>query len=54
MAQAIAIAGGFTRRAAKTRITIQRFNQTQGMEETVTEDSPVGPGDIIRVPERWF
>jgi protein involved in polysaccharide export with SLBB domain len=54
VAQAIAIAGGFSRRAAKTRITIQRFNQTWGMEETVTEDSPVGPGDIIRVPERWF
>ena len=54
VAQAVAIAGGFTRRASKTRITVQRFNQTLGMEETVTEDSPVGPGDIIRVPERWF
>ena len=54
VAQAIAIAGGFTRRASKSRMTIQRFNQTQGMEEAVTEDSPVGPGDIIRVPERWF
>jgi polysaccharide export outer membrane protein len=54
VAQAIAIAGGFTRRASKTRISIQRFNQTRGMEESVTEDSPVGPGDIIRVPERWF
>jgi protein involved in polysaccharide export with SLBB domain len=54
VAQAIAIAGGFTRRASKARMTIQRFNQTQGMEESVTEDSPVGPGDIIRVPERWF
>ena len=54
VAQAIAIAGGFTRRASKARMTIQRFNQTQGMEESVTEDSPVGPGDIIHVPERWF
>lgn len=54
VAQAVAIAGGFTRRASKTRITIQRFNQTMGMEETVTEDSPVGPGDILRIPERWF
>jgi polysaccharide export outer membrane protein len=54
VAQAAAIAGGFTRRASKVRITIQRFNQTHGMEESVTEDSPVGPGDIIRVPERWF
>lgn len=52
--QAVAIAGGYTRRASKTRITIQRFNAQQGQEETVTEDSPVGPGDIIRVPERWF
>ena len=54
VAQAVAIAGGFTRRASKTRITIQRFSQTLGREETVTEDSPVGPGDILRVPERWF
>jgi polysaccharide export outer membrane protein len=52
--QAVAIAGGYTRRAAKTRMTIQRFNTTMGSEETVTEDTPVGPGDIIRVPERWF
>jgi len=52
--QAVAIAGGYTRRASKTRITIQRFNAQLGQEETVTEDSPVGPGDIIRVPERWF
>ena len=54
VAQAIAIAGGFTRRASKVRMTIQRFNQTRGMEETVTEDTPLGPGDILRVPERWF
>lgn len=52
--QAVAIAGGYTRRASKTRMTIQRFNTTIGSEETVTEDSSVGPGDIIRVPERWF
>ena len=52
--QAVAIAGGYTRRASKTRMTIQRFNTTMGSDETVTEDSPVGPGDIIRVPERWF
>lgn len=52
--QAVAIAGGYTRRAGKTRMTILRFNAQAGQEETVTEDSPVGPGDIIRVPERWF
>lgn len=52
--QAVAIAGGYTRRASKTRMTVQRFNTTLGAEETVSEDTPVGPGDIIRVPERWF
>ncbi|MBI3196367.1 MAG: polysaccharide export protein [Rhodospirillales bacterium] len=52
--QAIAIAGGYTRRASKTRITVKRFNSPAGEEETVTEDSPIGPGDVIYVPERWF
>lgn len=52
--QAIAIAGGYTRRASKTRITVRRFNSPAGEEETVTEDSPIGPGDVIHVPERWF
>mgnify|MGYP002632575015 CR=1 FL=1 len=52
--QAIAIAGGYTRRASKTRIRVKRFNTTAGEEETVTEDSPIGPGDVIYVPERWF
>jgi len=52
--QAIAIGGGYTRRASKTRITVRRFNSPPGEEETVTEDSPIGPGDVIHVPERWF
>ena len=52
--QAVAIAGGYTRRASKTRITVKRFNSPGGEEETVTEDSPIGPGDVIYVPERWF
>ena len=51
---AVAIAGGYTRRASKTRITVRRFNSPAGEEETVTEDSPIGPGDVIHVPERWF
>lgn len=52
--QAIAIAGGFTRRAGKTRLTIKRFYSTSAEEEYVTEDTLVEPGDVIRVPERWF
>jgi protein involved in polysaccharide export with SLBB domain len=52
--QAVAIAGGFTRRAAKTRITIKRFYSKTAEEEYVTEDTLVEPGDVIRVPERYF
>ena len=52
--QAIAIAGGFTRRASKSRVTIRRFFSNFAEEEYVTEDTLVEPGDVIRVPERWF
>lgn len=52
--QAVAIAGGFTRRAGRTRLTIKRFYSTSAEEEYVTEDTLVEPGDVIRVPERWF
>ena len=52
--QAVAIAGGFTRRAGRTRLTIKRYYATSAEEELVTEDTLVEPGDVIRVPERWF
>ncbi|MBS0520744.1 MAG: polysaccharide export protein [Proteobacteria bacterium] len=52
--QAVAIAGGFTRRASKTHITIKRYYSKSAEEEYVTEDTLVEPGDVIRVPERWF
>lgn len=52
--QAIAIAGGFTRRAGRTRLTIKRFYSKTSEEEYVTEDTLVEPGDLIRVPERYF
>jgi protein involved in polysaccharide export with SLBB domain len=52
--QAIAIAGGFNRRAGKTRLTIKRFYATSAEEEYVTEDTLIEPGDVLRVPERWF
>jgi polysaccharide export outer membrane protein len=54
VAQAAAIAGGYTRRASTSRIKIKRFGSPAGSEESVTEDSIVNPGDILRVPERFF
>jgi len=52
VAQAVAVAGGYTYRASRSRITIQRSGAPK--EEPVSEDAPVYPGDIIRVPERFF
>jgi protein involved in polysaccharide export with SLBB domain len=52
VAQAVALAGGYTYRASRSRITIQRLGT--GKEEQVGEDAPVFPGDVIRVPERYF
>jgi protein involved in polysaccharide export with SLBB domain len=52
--QAIAIAGGYTKRAGRTRMTIRRFYPVSAEEEYVTEDTLVEPGDVIRVPERYF
>ena len=52
VAQAVAIAGGYTYRASRSRITIQRAGAPK--EEPATEDAPVFPGDVIRVPERFF
>ena len=54
VAQAVAIAGGYTRRASTSRIKIKRFGSPAGTEDPVTEDSTVNPGDIVRVPERYF
>src|SRR5260370_30351997 len=52
--RAVAIAGGYTRRASTSRIKIKRFGSPAGSEEPATEDSLISPGDIIRVPERDF
>jgi polysaccharide export outer membrane protein len=52
VAQAVAIAGGYTYRASRTRITVQRAGAPK--EEAASEDALVYPGDIVRVPERFF
>ena len=51
VAQAVALANGYTYRASRSRITIQHAG---GKEEPATEDTPVLPGDVVRVPERFF
>ena len=51
---AVAVAGGFTYRAKKSRIRIKRTVGDQTVEIEVQLDTPVLPGDVIEVPERFF
>lgn len=50
---AVALAGGFTFRAKENGITIQRGG-SGAPQVVVTADTSILPGDIIRVPERFF
>ena len=51
---AVAVAGGFTYRARKGRISIVRENDGGTIEMDVELDTAVMPGDVINVPERFF
>ena len=51
---AVALAGGYTYRADKTEVTLVHSTDPNKKQEIVTEDTPVTPGDVIRVPERFF
>lgn len=49
---AVAIAGGYTFRARERGIKINRAGETIQVREPAT--TPVMPGDVITVPERFF
>lgn len=51
---AIAIAGGATYRANASKVYIQRFGSTALTEYAQSPTVPVMPGDVVRVPERYF
>ena len=51
---AIAIAGGTTYRAATSKVYIQRFGSTDLTEFDQSPMTSVMPGDVVRVPERYF
>jgi protein involved in polysaccharide export with SLBB domain len=50
---AVALAGGYTPRASRSHIFIRRA-RSGGAEQEVAEDAVILPGDVIRVPERFF
>jgi polysaccharide export outer membrane protein len=51
---AIAVAGGFTPRAAKDKVAITRKIQGVPARTVLSLRSPIRPGDTVEVSERWF
>jgi polysaccharide export outer membrane protein len=51
---AVATAGGFTYRASKTSVLIRHTGDEVWQEYSLAAPLPVEPGDLIRVPERYF
>jgi polysaccharide export outer membrane protein len=51
---AIAIAGGFSPRAKKDRVTITHSDASGTSRVIVPPGTPISPGDTVLVGERWF
>jgi len=52
--QAVAFAGGFTYRAKDDNFEIDRTQNGQRSKIKASGDTPVRPGDVITIPERFF
>jgi polysaccharide biosynthesis/export protein len=51
---AVAIAGGFTPRAKRDRVTVTHTGASGTGRFVVPPGTPIGPGDTVLVGERWF
>jgi polysaccharide export outer membrane protein len=51
---AVTLAGGYTYRAQTDGLSIVRYGDPERRRWAVNETTPIGPGDVIFVPERWF
>jgi polysaccharide export outer membrane protein len=51
---AVAIAGGFSPRARRDRVTLTHTDSSGSMRYVVPLGTPLGPGDTVLVGERWF
>lgn|SRR5581483_339228 len=51
---AAAMAGGFTYRASRSVALIRHTGDDIWREYPLTEPVPIAPGDVIRIPERYF
>ena len=51
---ALAVAGGSTYRASNSRVLIQRFGEPALKEYALDPSVQILPGDVVRLPERYF
>ena len=51
---AVAMSGGFTYRAKKSRLFVRRAGAPKDSEVPASPDDVLYPGDVVRVPERFF
>jgi polysaccharide export outer membrane protein len=51
---AVAIAGGFSPRARKDRVTLTHADASGTSRTIVPPGTPISPGDTVLVGERWF
>ncbi len=51
---AISTAGGLNYRASRTTVLIERAGEDVWKEYPMVADVPILPGDLIRIPERYF
>lgn len=51
---AVATAGGFTYRASRTSVLIRHPGEQVWQEFSLANPQPIEPGDVIRVPERYY
>jgi polysaccharide biosynthesis/export protein len=51
---AVAIAGGFSPRARRDRVTVTHTDASGTARFAVPPGSPISPGDTVLVSERWF
>jgi polysaccharide export outer membrane protein len=51
---AVAIAGGFSPRARRDRVTLTHSDARGSIRTIVPLGTPIGPGDTVLVGERWF
>ena len=51
---AVAIAGGFSPRARRDRVTLTHTDGGGSIRTIVPLGTPIGPGDTVLVGERWF